>query len=60
MTRCRRWSSRWLLDPQGPDLRVLELGSEGRYVEVGYAAGEEGVDLDRPFPVRLVPRALIS
>jgi len=39
---------------------VLELGSEGRYVEVGYAAGEEGVDLDRPFPVRLVPRALIS
>lgn len=51
--------SYWIADPDVPDLRVLELGSQGRYVETAYAAHNEEVEVDRPFPVRVVPADLL-
>lgn len=51
--------SYWLLDPRVPDLRVLELGALGEYVEIAYVAGHEAVDLTHPFPVRICPGELL-
>lgn len=51
--------SYWLLDPRVPDLRVLELGAHGDYVEVAHVTGSEAVDLHRPYPIRLVPDDLL-
>ncbi len=50
--------SYWLLDPAVPDLRVLELGDSGEYVEVAYVAGDEAVELVHPFAVRVCPGEL--
>lgn len=38
---------------------MLELGSQGRYVETAYAGLDEEVQVDRPFPVRVVPAELL-
>jgi len=52
--------SYWLLDPQVPDLRVLELGDSGEYVEITYVSAGEAVDLMRPFAVRVCPAELLA
>ncbi|CAN5321281.1 Uma2 family endonuclease [soil metagenome] len=51
-------ASYWLIDPEVPDLRVLELGGSGEYVEVSYTAFVDVVELHRPFAVRLSPARL--
>jgi Uma2 family endonuclease len=47
----------WLVDPEEPSVRALEL-REGTYVEVAHVRGDEACALSVPFPVRLVPSAL--
>jgi Uma2 family endonuclease len=51
--------SYWLVDVDVPSIRILELRA-GAYTEVAYAEGDAAVEVDRPFPVRLVPRALVT
>ena len=51
-------ASYWLLDPDAPSLTVLEL-VDGVYVEVAVATGDEAYDAVLPFPVRVVPSALV-
>lgn len=50
--------SYWVVDPREPSITVWEL-DEGAYVEVGRAVGDQGLDLEQPFPVRVVPRELV-
>ncbi|MGW3959386.1 Uma2 family endonuclease [Amycolatopsis sp. NPDC005003] len=52
--------SYWVIDPKEPALTVFELDKEGRYQQVAKAAGDEAVELERPFPVRIVPRELLG
>ena len=40
-------------------MTVLEL-VDGAYVEVGHAVADEVLEVDRPFPVRLVPVELLD
>lgn len=51
--------SYWLVDVDVPSVRVLELRGDD-YVEVGYAAGDTSIDIGKPFPVTIVPAALIT
>lgn len=51
--------SYWLVDVDQPSLLALDL-VDGEYVEVGRASGDESLTLARPFPVTIVPAALIS
>jgi Uma2 family endonuclease len=51
--------SYWLLDVDVPSLRVLELG-DGDYVERAYAAGEQSLSVEQPFPVTVVPARLLE
>jgi Uma2 family endonuclease len=50
-------ASYWVVDPDAPLVTALEL-VEGRYVQVASAAGDEVLEVSRPFPVRLVPAEL--
>jgi Uma2 family endonuclease len=50
--------SYWLLDVEVPSLRALELHG-GEYVEIAYAEGETAVSVELPFPVTVVPAALL-
>jgi Uma2 family endonuclease len=50
-------ASYWLIDPDEPSVTVLEL-RDGAYVEVASATGDETVEVERPFPLRLTPSAL--
>ena len=43
----------WLVDVDVPSVRVLELRA-GAYAEVAFAEGDAVIEVDRPFPVRLV------
>lgn len=52
--------SYWVLDPEVPDLLVLELDTAGTYQEVARVAGDEPFDACRPFPVRVVPAVLLG
>ena len=52
-------SSYWVVDPDEPSLVVWEL-EDGAYVERARAVGDEAVAVSAPFPVRLVPRALLG
>jgi hypothetical protein len=52
-------ASYWLLDVDVPSLRVLELDGDD-YVETAYGQGREAVAVERPFPVTLVPAALLA
>ncbi|HET8640698.1 MAG TPA: Uma2 family endonuclease [Pseudonocardiaceae bacterium] len=47
--------SYWLVDPVAPSVTVLRLAGSGEYRQVAHVAGEEAVDLDAPFPVRVRP-----
>jgi Uma2 family endonuclease len=51
--------SYWLVDVDVPSIRVLELRA-GAYTEIAYAEGDTAIEVERPFPVRLVPRALVT
>ena len=52
--------SYWVIDPEEPALTVFELDADGCYQQVAKAAGDEAVELERPFPVRIVPRELLG
>jgi Uma2 family endonuclease len=52
--------SYWVIDPADPTLTVFELDDEGQYQQVAKAAGDEVLELERPFPVRIVPRELLG
>ncbi len=49
----------WLVDPAVPSVRALRL-VDGKYVDVGAAEGAEVLELDEPFPVRVVPQDLLD
>ncbi len=48
----------WVVDPSAPSITAWEL-VDGRNVEAGHAEGDEALVLERPFPVRIVPRELV-
>jgi len=52
--------SYWIVEPDRdkPELTVLEL-SDGRYQQVARVAGEEAFEAARPFPVTVIPSALV-
>ncbi len=50
----------WLVDPEVPALAGSELDDEGEYVPVGYAAGARPFQAALPFPVTVVPAALVA
>jgi len=57
--RLRTWSY-WVIDPAGPELTVFELDEDGHYQQVAKAASDEVLEVERPFPVRIVPRELLG
>ncbi|MGH3821681.1 MAG: Uma2 family endonuclease [Pseudonocardiaceae bacterium] len=52
--------SYWVLDPNVPDLLVLELDSGGQYREMARVVGEEVFEAHQPFKVRVVPTELLG
>jgi Uma2 family endonuclease len=56
-------ASFWVVDPDVPDVRVFELddapGAPAEYQLVAQVAGDETLDVVRPFPLRLRPADLI-
>jgi Uma2 family endonuclease len=52
--------SYWVLDPDVPDLLVLELDADGRYEQVARVAGNEVFEAHLPFKVRIVPMELLG
>jgi Uma2 family endonuclease len=52
--------SYWVIDPEEPALTVFELDEDGCYQQVAKAAGDEVLEVERPFPVRIVPRELLG
>ncbi|MGW5717427.1 Uma2 family endonuclease [Amycolatopsis sp. NPDC003865] len=52
--------SYWVIDPEEPALTVFELDEDGCYQQVAKAAGDEVCEVERPFPVRIVPRELLG
>jgi Uma2 family endonuclease len=57
-------ASFWVVDPDVPDVRVFELddahGAPAEYRLVAQVAGNDVLDVVRPFPLRLRPADLIS
>ena len=51
--------SYWICDPDEPSVTVLEL-REGSYVEVTRAVGDQPCEVVLPYPLRLVPSALLD
>ena len=51
--------SYWVVDPQAPSITVFEL-SEGRYEQTAEVKDTDALSVDRPFPVRIVPRDLLG
>jgi Uma2 family endonuclease len=50
--------SYWVVDPLEPSIICWEL-RDGEYAEVARATGEEAAELERPFPIRIVPANLV-
>ena len=48
----------WIIDPTIPSILALEL-VDGHYVIAGEATGDDALTLEKPFPVTVVPAALI-
>ncbi|MFB9314082.1 Uma2 family endonuclease [Nocardioides plantarum] len=51
-------ASYWVVDPAAPSVVAWDL-VDGGYVESGRASGAEALVLSHPFPVTLVPSALV-
>jgi Uma2 family endonuclease len=51
--------SYWLVDPDEPSVTVLEL-VDGVFQERAHVVGDEVCEVEMPFPVRLVPAALLD
>ena len=51
--------SYWLVDPVEPSVLVLELEG-GRYVERGRVEGDQALEVARPYPMTVVPTALLA
>lgn len=49
----------WIVDPAAPSILALEL-RDGQYVTAGEATGDQPLTLDQPFPITIVPSALIA
>lgn len=52
--------SYWAIEPEEPALTVFELDEDGCYQQVAKAAADEVCEVERPFPVRIVPRELLG
>lgn len=52
--------SYWVLDPDVPDLLVLELDDDGEYQEMARVTGDDVFEAHRPFNVRIVPNELLG
>lgn len=50
--------SYWVVDPDEPSVIAWEL-RDGTYAEAGRAVGEDPLELDAPFAVRIVPADLV-
>ena len=48
----------WIVDPTAPSLTVLRL-ADGAYQEEAHVVGDEAYETREPFPVRVIPNALI-
>ena len=55
-----RVPSFWLADPDVPALTGYQLDLDGEYVEVGRATGSARFAVTRPFPVTIVPTAMVA
>lgn len=49
----------WIVDPEVPSVIAFDL-VDGEFTEVGAAAGDDVLMLDRPFPVTVVPARLLD
>ncbi len=54
-----RIASYWIVDPEGPSIVALDL-VDGHYSIVGEASADDPLTLEKPFPVTIVPAALIA
>jgi Uma2 family endonuclease len=52
-------TSCWVVDPDEPSVRVLEL-RKGEYVEAGRACGDEIIRVELPYPLELQPSAIAA
>jgi Uma2 family endonuclease len=52
--------SYWIVDPEIPELLVLELDAAGEYAEVARVAGDQAFEARLPFGVRIVPDELLG
>jgi Uma2 family endonuclease len=55
-----RVPSFWLVDSEVPALTGFELTDEGEYVQVGHAEGSRPFRASQPFPVTVLPTALVA
>jgi Uma2 family endonuclease len=53
-------ASYWVVDPQQPAVMVFELDDGGRYQQSAEVKGADALELERPFPVRIVPAELLD
>ncbi len=49
----------WVVDPLEPSVTAWRL-VDGVYLEAGHALGSQVLELDHPFPLRLVPQDLLD
>ncbi len=52
-------ASYWVVDPQAPSITVFEL-SDGRYEQTAEVKDTDVLSVERPFPVRIMPRDLLG
>jgi Uma2 family endonuclease len=52
--------SYWLIDPIEARLTVFELDQSGVYAQVGEVKGEDVVEVERPYPIRIMPAELLG
>ena len=51
--------SYWIVDPEEPSVTVLELVDD-RYVQTSRVVDDQAVAVARPYPLTVVPRALVE
>jgi Uma2 family endonuclease len=52
--------SYWLIDPIEARLTVFELDQSGVYAQIGEVKGEDAIEVERPYPIRIVPAELLG